>query len=141
MQSLIGTLKNMLVSKQEFSRLEKAILQAVREKMPQHILARWDMQVAAVNKIQRLQGLEVDLYVMKNGKPNFPKELAFSDKSEDFHLATVDITDSASHKLRANVWCVAGHLFMLKYVSSFKEFEGLAQGEWQVHCHIENYPA
>jgi len=31
-------------------------------------------------------------------------------------------------------------LYISAFYYFFKEFEKSAQGDWQVHCHIENYP-
>jgi hypothetical protein len=142
MSSVIAALKTIFVAKQKFSKLESAIFSAVREQLTGDTLQLWDQQIAAINKIQRLpDGLEVDFYPMKVGKPNFAPEIAFQDRSEDFHLATVDVlATKVKAKLRARVWCVEGHLFMLKYLTSYKDFERIAQSEWQVYCHIENYP-
>jgi len=73
-------------------------------------------------------------------EPDFPQALRFGN-SEEFKIAVVDVTANAGAlTLRGRVWCVGGHVFSIEYKNSFKEFEKSAQGDWQVHCHIENYP-
>jgi hypothetical protein len=117
---------------------------AVREKLNPPEAELWDKQLAVINKIHRSpDGREVNLYAMRSGKPDFPKELCFA-KSEEFKIAVVDLEDTSPDiktKLRGRVWCVGGHVFSIEFKSSFKDFEKTAIGEWKVHCHIENYPA
>lgn len=142
MYALISKLKGLFVPSAELSRLERTIFDAVRDKLQPREAALWEKQLAAINKVHRSpDGLEMNLYVMRNGKSDFPRELCF-DRNEEFKIAVVDITAyGGAGKLRGRVWCVKGHVFSIEYKTSFKEFEKLAQGEWQVHCHIENYPA
>jgi len=101
----------------------------------------WNGQLAAINKIHRSpDGKEVNLWAMRGGKSDFPQALRFGN-SEEFKIAVVDVTANAGAlTLRGRVWCVGGHVFSIEYKNSFKEFEKSAQGDWQVHCHIENYP-
>jgi hypothetical protein len=142
MQPLIDTLKNLFVPSARLSKLEKIIFEAVREKLQKAEADLLDKQLSAVNKIHRSpEGLEMNLYVMRNGNSDFPQELCFA-KGGEFKIAVVDLVASTgATKLRGRVWCVKGHVFSIEYKTSFKKFESAAQGEWQVHCHIENYPA
>lgn len=142
MPSLITALKGLFVSSAQLSRLEKTIFDAVREKLQPHEAELWDKQLTAINKIHRSpDGREMNLYVMRNGTSDFPAELCFA-KGGEFKIAVVDIVANAgAAKLRGRVWCVKGHVFSIEYKTSFKEFERMAQDEWQVHCHIENYPS
>lgn len=139
MPSLISSLKNLFTSSAELSRIERAIFDAVREKLQPREAELWEKQLAIVNKIHRSpDGLEMNLYVIRNGKSDFPRELCF-DKDGEFKIAVVDlVANGGAEKLRGRVWCVKGHVFSIEYKTSFKEFERAAQGEWQVHCHIEN---
>jgi hypothetical protein len=140
--SLVDTLRSLFFSSAQLSKLERIIFDAVREKLQKGEAEIWDKQLSAVNKIHRSpDGLEMNLYVMRNGRSNFPPELRFV-KHNEFKIAVVDVlANVGAAKLRARVWCVNGHVFSIVYKTSFKEFERAAQGEWQVHCHIENYPA
>jgi hypothetical protein len=142
MPSLISALKGLFVPSAELSRLERTIFDAVREKLQPRQAELWEKQLAAINRIRRSpDGLEMNLYVMRKGKSDFPRDLCF-DKDGEFKIAVVDlVANGGAVKLRGRVWCVKGHVFSIEYKTSFKEFENLAQGEWQVHCHIENYPA
>lgn len=141
MPSLINAFKSLFGLSAQLSRLEKTILDAVGQKLQEKEARLWALQLAAINKIHRSpDGKEVNLWVMRGGKPDFPKELCFG-KSEEFKLAVVDVAASAGGlTLRGRVWCVGGHVFSIEYKNSFKDFEKSAQGDWQVHCHIENYP-
>ena len=141
MPSLINAFKSLFGLSAQLSRLEKTILDAVGQKLQEKEAQLWMLQLAAINKIHRSpDGKEVNLWVMRGGKPDFPKELCFG-KSEEFKLAVVDVTASAGAlTLRGRVWCVGGHVFSIEYKNSFKEFEKSAQGDWRAHCHIENYP-
>lgn len=141
MPSLINALKSLLGLSAQLSRLEKTIFDAAGQKLEKKEAQLWNGQLAAINKIHRSpDGKEVNVWAMRGGKPDFPKELCFG-KSEEFKLAVVDVMASAGAlTLRGRVWCVGGHVFSIEYKNSFKEFEKSAQGDWQVHCHIENYP-
>lgn len=141
MPSLINALKSLFRTSAQFSKLEETIFDAVGEKLQEKEAQLWNAQLAAINKIQRSpDGKEVNLYVIRSGKSNFPKELCFS-KTEEFKIAVVDIAANAGAlKLRGRVWCVGGHVFSIEYKNSFKDFEKSAQEDWQVHCHIEDYP-
>ena len=139
MPSLISSLKGLFTPSAELSRIERAIFDAVREKLQPREAELWEKQLAAINKIHRSpDGREMNLYVMRNGKSDFPRELCFS-KDGEFKIAVVDLAaNEGAAKLRGRVWCVKGHVFSIEYKTSSKEFERTAQGEWQVHCHIEN---
>jgi hypothetical protein len=141
MPSLINALKSLFGSSAHLSKLEKTIFDAVGQKLQEKEAQLWNGQLAAINKIHRSpDGKEINLWAMRGGQPDFPKELCFG-HSEEFKIAVVDVTANAGTlMLRARVWCVEGHVFSIEYKNSFKEFEKSAQGDWQVHCHIENYP-
>ncbi len=139
MPPLIGILKGLFKPSTELSRVEEVILDAVRSELAPHEAQLWEKQLAAINRIHRdPDGKEINLYVMRGGKSDFPREISF-DKTEEFKIAVVDIVaDNA--KLRGRVWCVNGHVFSIEYKTSFKEFERVAKGDWKVHCHIETPP-
>ncbi|MCW8167114.1 hypothetical protein D8B22_19935 [Verminephrobacter aporrectodeae subsp. tuberculatae] len=125
------------------SMLEKTIFDAVREKLQPREAELWDKQVAAINKIAIDPGeSEVNFFVMRDGKPDFPSELCFK-KRRKIKIANFDIdADTGAAKLRGCVWCMKGYVFSIEYRSKISEFERAAQGQWHVvRCHIVNYPA
>jgi hypothetical protein len=124
------------------SELEKIVLSSVRDKLNGDIATRWDKQVQAINKIQRLpEGVEVNFYRMKNSRPSFDPELAFPNKTEELLVARVEVglPDSPS-KLTASIWCVKGFLFSIEYDGSVLYFEEAAgmdpTPEFIVNCKI-----
>jgi hypothetical protein len=141
MQPLIGALKGLFAPSAELSRLERTIFDAVRDQLLPREAELWGKQLAAINRIHRSpDGKETNLYVMRGGKSDFPREICF-DKTDEFKIAVVDlVTGDGVSKLRGRVWCVNGHVFSIEYKTSFKEFEKVAKGEWKVHCHIETPP-
>jgi hypothetical protein len=122
LRSFIGKL---LGANPRLSDLETLILQSVREKLSGDIAMLWDRQVQAINKVQRLpEGVEVNFYRIKCGRPSFDAELAFPNKIEELLVARVQLKlpDTAS-KLIASVWCVKGFLFSIEYEGSVSYFE------------------
>ena len=112
----------------KLSDLEKIVLNCVRDHLGGVTAARWDEQVKAINKIQRLpDGVEVNFYRMKKGHASFEGQLAFANKTEELLVAKVQIgLPNVTERLRANVWCVKGFLFSIEYEGSVKYFEEAA---------------
>jgi hypothetical protein len=125
LKSLLGALFG---ASNRLSELEKRILSCVRDRLDERIATLWDKQVQAINKVQRLpDGVEVNFYRMKDGRPTFDAELAFPNKTEELQLAKAEIRlTNDSQKLIARVWCVNGFLFMIEYDGSVKYFEEAA---------------
>lgn len=140
MSTLIDGLKRIFFPAAKLSPLETSIFDAVQEKLPFCDAEIWKKQLQVVNKIYRSPDRrEVNLYVIRHGKSDFPRELCFA-KHGEFKVAVVDLTARRSgEKLRARVWCVNGHVFSIEYKTSSRAFEEAAQGKWQTHCHIVNY--
>lgn len=140
--SVFNLIKSLFLAQAEFSRLEKIIFDSVREKLHDDEIELWDRQLAAVNRIHRSpDGLEINLYSMRNGKSDFPKDICFANKKE-FKIAVVDIKDNDNKAtLRGRIWCVNGHVFSIEYKTSFKEFEKIANGQWLTSSHIESSPS
>jgi hypothetical protein len=88
----------------------------------------WDKQVGAINKVQRLpDGVEVNFYRMKGGRPTFVPEIAFPNMTEELQLAKVEVKLSTpAQKLVARVWCVKGFLFSIEYEGSASYFDEAA---------------
>lgn len=124
------------------SELEKLVLDSVRNQLDPGLAALWNRQVQAINKIQRLpEGVEVDFYRMKQGRPSFDDELAFPNKTEELLIAKVRVKlPNVEERLTASVWCVKGFLFSINYdgsVSYFEEATGIdPQPELQLSCEM-----
>lgn len=137
MKNLISKL---LGTGSQLSAVEKAVLDCVRGQLDAGVMKLWDGQVQAINKVQRLpEGVEVNFYRMKNGRPSFPEELSFPNKAKELLLAKVRIeVPDLKGKLNAKVWCVEGFLFSIEYVGSVSYFEEAAgmdpRPEFQVSC-------
>lgn len=110
------------------SDIEKMVLDCVRDHLDARIAKLWDSQVQAINKVQRLpEGVEVNFYRMKGGRPSFPEELSFPNKAKELLLAKVRIeVPGLQGKLDAKVWCVEGFLFSIEYAGSVSYFEEAA---------------
>jgi hypothetical protein len=78
--------------------------------------------------VQRLpDGIEVNFYRMRAGRPNNPDELSFPNRTEELLLAKVRIDlHDFKRKLDAKVWCVQGFLFSIEYAGSANYFEEAA---------------
>lgn len=75
LKSLLGALFG---ASNRLSDLEKRILDCVRAHLDERVLPLWDKQIQAINKVQRLpEGVEVNFYRMKGGRPTFDAELVF----------------------------------------------------------------
>lgn len=124
------------------SDLERRILACVRARLDAPLIALWDKQVETINKIQRLpEGVEVNFYRIKGGRPTFDPEVAFPNKAEELQLAKLEVRlTNAPQKLVARVWCVKGFLFSIEYdgsASYFDEAAGLDdQAQLQVDCEL-----
>ena len=108
--------------------LESLVLDCVRKHLDAGIAALWSKQVQAINKVQRLpEGVEVNFYRMKNGRPSFDEELAFPNKTKELRVARVQIgLPNVQSRLTASVWCVKGFLFSIEYDGSVNYFEEAA---------------
>ena len=139
LKSLLGALFG---ASSRLSDLERQILDCVRARLDERVLPLWDKQVQAINKVQRLpEGVEVNFYRMKRGRPVLDPELAFPNKTEELQLAKVEVKlANAPQKLVALVWSVNGFLFMIEYagsVSYFEEAAGLdTPSPLQIQCEL-----
>lgn len=128
MSSLKSLLGALFGASNRLSDLEKQILTSVGSKIDARLRPLWDGQIQAINKVQRLpEGVEVNFYRMKGGRPTFDAELAFPNKTEELQLALVEIKHAnVRQKLVARVWCVKGFLFSIEYEGSVNYFEEAA---------------
>ena len=124
------------------SDIEKMVLDCVRDHLDARIAKLWDSQVQAINKVQRLpEGVEVNFYRMKGGRPSFDEELAFPNKTTELLVAKVRLgLPNMQGKLTAKVWCVKGFVFSIEYdgsVSYFEEAAGMdPRPEFKVSCEL-----
>ncbi|WP_051319267.1 hypothetical protein [Chitinimonas koreensis] len=125
--SLIDLLLKLLRRGTSLSSLEQLVLDAVRARLPEPLSVRWDEQVRTINKVQRLpDGVEVNFYRMKDGRPSLDEALAFPNRTEELLIAEVRIELDLlprHAKLSARVWCVKGFLFSIEYAGSSKYVE------------------
>jgi hypothetical protein len=124
------------------SELEKLVLGCVRERLAEPIATLWDKQVEAINKVQRLpEGVEVNFYRMRGGRPSFDEELSFPNKATELFIAKVRVELTDLGQLTAKVWCVKGFLFSIAYegssVSYFEEAAGMdARPAFRLSCEL-----
>jgi hypothetical protein len=77
--------------------------------------------------VQRLpDGVEVNFYRMKNGRPTFDKDLTFPNKDAELQVAIVQMKIPNMTTLTADIWCVSGFLFSIEYRGEVKYFEEAA---------------
>jgi hypothetical protein len=126
----------------QLSEVERAVLDCVRKELDVRMMSLWDRQVQTINKIQRLpEGIEVNFYRMKGGRPSFPEELSFPNRGKELLLALATISvPSLKSGLVAKVWCVEGFLFSIEYTGSVSYFEEAAgmdpRPEFKVSCEL-----
>lgn len=123
------------------STLESMILDCVRRCLDTRIAALWDMQVQAINRVQRLpEGVEVDFYRMKNGRPSFDESFAFPNRANELMFATARIDMAGMKSLTARLWCIKGFLFSIEYDGSVGYFEEAAdmdpRPEFRIECEL-----
>ena len=123
------------------SALEKMVLDCVKGRLDVRMGELWDKQVQAINKVQRLpEGIEVNFYRMKSGRPSFDEVLAFPNKTTELLVAKVQVELSGMGKLTAKVWCVKGFVFSIEYEGSVSYFEEAAgmdpQPEFRFTCEL-----
>ncbi len=111
------------------SQIERMVLGCVRQQLDAQMADLWDKQVQAINKVQRLpEGIEVNFYRMKGGRPTLDEQLSFPNKTTELLIAKVEVELPNVRKLIARVWCVRGFLFSIEYegaVSYFEEAAGM----------------
>jgi len=109
-------LAKLLGNGSRLSELEKLVLGCVREHLDSQVVELWDRQVQAINKVQRLpEGVEVDFYRMKGGRPSFDDALSFPNKTTELLVAKVRVEVPRVASLSAKVSCVKGFLFCIEY--------------------------
>lgn len=103
--------------REALSTLDKLMLDAVRSELNSNVLALWDRQVEAINKVQRLpEGMEVNFYRMVSGVVYFDAAIEFSNKTEELLIAAVRLNlVEARLCLVANIWAVRGYIFCIEY--------------------------
>lgn len=97
--------------------IETRVIEAIEAALPGDAAALLRTQVSLINKVHRIdQDREVDYYHIENGKPTFPDAALFSNRSDEFELAKVHLTDAATgHQSKATVSLVRGRLFSVEF--------------------------
>ncbi len=74
-------------------------------------------QVASVNKVQRFaDDMEVNMYHIERGKPQFDERLCFPNKAPEIRLAAVTMRATGMKELvRADVWLAHGRVFSIAF--------------------------
>lgn len=122
-----GMIRKIFGGGTRLSALEELVLGCVRACLSEPIGELWDRQIEAINKVQRLpDDVEVNFYRMKSGRPTFDIDLAFPNKYEELHVATVNLKIPNETALIADVWCVNGFLFSIEYKGELKFFSETA---------------
>lgn len=140
--SILNKVLSLLVGDRPIlSDLEKLVLNSIKNSLTSTVIPIWNQQVQTINKVQRLPGsIEVNFYRMKNGKPQFDESLAFPNRTEELHVATVTVQSFDGKTLIANVWSVKGFLFSIEYNTSSDYFDELLgmdpKPEVTTHCQI-----
>jgi len=106
-----------LFGRSELSPLERQVLAAVAAELSPSAREILNQQRDLINLIQRhADGKEVNLYVMRRGKPCFEDQFRFPLRVEETQLATVEMLGGGGQKsFRAEVWLVKGRLFSIAF--------------------------
>jgi hypothetical protein len=103
---------------------EVAILQAVGRALPERLSELLSLQLAAVNKVQRLlEWNEIELYCMRWFKVRWPEQVLFP-RNDEHSLAQVQCA-FGSVEVPITVWAVGGHVFSIESPIGLK---GLVRG-------------
>lgn len=105
-------LRSLRLCFQRFTPVESAVLNSVVEVLPVDASATCEQQIAAVNRVQRyLDWTEINLYCIKNGRPNWVGVPSFSNRSE-FTLSESSFT-IGNRRFTTRIVCISGHVFSL----------------------------
>jgi hypothetical protein len=106
-----------LFGRSKLSSLESQVLAAVSAELSPAGREVLSKQIGLVNLIQRHgDGKEVNLYVMRRGKPCFEDRFLFPSRAAETQLANVEIVGgSGQESLKAEVWLVEGWVFSIHF--------------------------
>ncbi len=106
--------------------IETRILEVIATALPEDSATLLRNQVALINKVQRIDcDREVDFYHMERGMPKFPETALFSNRTDEFELAKVCLTDGATgHQSKAIVSLVKGHVFCIEFSITPRDLRG-----------------
>ncbi len=143
MPSLKSLIRKLFGLSSRLSALDLLILTSIRSLITVDEADLWDKQFNNINKIQRLpEGVEVNFYRMKDGRPSFDAELAFANKTEELLVATVKVRIAGvEDSIIANLWCVRGYIFSIEYIGNIEYFEKAAGTDptptFQIDCEVK----
>ncbi len=114
---MIGLRSLLRRSERGFAPLERRVLDAVAAALDGEARERFEQQVQAVNKVQRLGGArEVNLYRMRGGKPFNDPGIAFADARLEAELARVSLRVPGEERRRTvTLHLVRGFVFSLTF--------------------------
>jgi hypothetical protein len=106
-----------LFGRSKLSLVEGQVLGAVAAELSPAAREIFNQQRDLVNLIQRhADGKEVNLYVMRRGKPFVEEQFLFPLRVTETELATVEMIEADEQKsLRAAVWLVEGRVFSIAF--------------------------
>ena len=113
-------------SKSSLNPVEARVIDAVISALPTQAGELLRSQVRLINKVQRLdQDREVDLYRIENGRPTFPENVLFPNRSEELELAKFCITDEATgHGTTGKLRLVKGRIFSIEFKLTPRDLRG-----------------
>jgi hypothetical protein len=121
-----------------FNAFERAVLDAVAQKLPSDAEHRLQERVRAVNLVQRIDGgREVNCYEMQNGRPvlNDATRVDASQGERLFAKFRIDGPPTTANKGEA--WLVDGNLFSIE----FKDATEHANAQSIVSIHVDIMPS
>jgi hypothetical protein len=120
--------------------IETRVIEAIAAALPPDSAALLRTQVSLINKVQRIdRDREVDFYHIEEGRPTFPESTLFSNRTEEFELARVHLTDVATgHQSNATVSLVKGRLFCIEFSHSPRDLRG--SGDLKIEIKQLNNP-
>lgn len=113
---------SLLRRRDPFTPLERALLDALAERLQPEARQLLGSQIAQVNRVNRLTaGKEVNVYRLRHGKPTFDQAVAFPNQVEEAKLAVITFRAAGRPKaIRVDFWLVKGLLFEVQFDQSPK---------------------
>jgi len=109
--------------KLKLSPLEKHLCAEAVRKLPPDAAAAVERQMAEYNLVQR-DGYKkmTHFYSIRRGKADFPDELRFPERQENFKFASIKFrVPGSSTEYKANFWGMRGRFFRITFNNSIKD--------------------
>lgn len=102
-----------------FNHFERAILREVAFALPAEARVRLEARIAAVNRVQRLDGgREVNCFEMRGGNVVLSNATRIDDSSGERILARVRVDGAPKVRNSGCIWLVDGHFFSIEFDQS-----------------------